>query len=282
MSTTHTARTATSLTLLSAIALLAGCDHAPAPTSRTLVEGSVSSFLKHWNAQDAKALSTLFAEDGVRVVSSNQLPVYGRDAICKQFEDAFADGSPFEGATLSAAVLSTRDLPGDLVIGDGTFEVKGNNGDSLLTGKWGNIFRVHAGQIHLVMESAHADIPLDADRSAYAKAAREPAPKVDNSGAKELLPAFQRSADRYITAVGEMSPKLLAAEFMADGVRVVSSSAAACRGTAEITQAATSEFAKGSPFEKTTLWDMVESVQFPEAKPIDLAIGYATSGYYCG
>ena len=37
-----------------------------------------------------------------------------------------------------------------------------------------------------------------------------------------------------------------------------------------------------APFENTTMWDMVESVNHPKATGLDLAIGFATSGYYCG
>jgi hypothetical protein len=35
-------------------------------------------------------------------------------------------------------------------------------------------------------------------------------------------------------------------------------------------------------FENTTFWEMVESINYPDATGIDLAIGFATSGYYCG
>lgn len=37
-----------------------------------------------------------------------------------------------------------------------------------------------------------------------------------------------------------------------------------------------------APFENTTFWDMVESVNYPKATGLDLAISFATSGYYCG
>jgi len=36
------------------------------------------------------------------------------------------------------------------------------------------------------------------------------------------------------------------------------------------------------PFSNSTFWDMVESVSYPKATAKDLAIAYATSGYYCG
>jgi hypothetical protein len=36
------------------------------------------------------------------------------------------------------------------------------------------------------------------------------------------------------------------------------------------------------PFENSTFWEMVESVNFPGATALDMAVGYATSGYYCG
>lgn len=37
-----------------------------------------------------------------------------------------------------------------------------------------------------------------------------------------------------------------------------------------------------APYEKSPFWEMVESVNYPEATGLDLAIGFATSGYYCG
>lgn len=249
-------RLASSLALLAVVAVLPCCNQAsePAkPTTRSLVEGSVASFLKHWNAQDAEALSMLFVEDGVRVVSSDQLPAHGRAAIRQQFETAFTADSPFAGATLSATVLAARDLPDSLALADGTFEVKAKSGETVLKGKWGNLLRITGDQIHLVMESAHADRSLDADRSSFANAKRATPPKADNTNAEKLAPALLRSANRYIAGVGKQDAKLLAAEFVDDGVRVVGSSAAASRGAAEITKAAAAEFAKGSPSEKASL-----------------------------
>lgn len=45
---------------------------------------------------------------------------------------------------------------------------------------------------------------------------------------------------------------------------------------------ASSELNFPVPFENSTFWDMVESVSHPEATSKDLAIAYATSGYFCG
>merc|ERR1711988_596307 len=36
------------------------------------------------------------------------------------------------------------------------------------------------------------------------------------------------------------------------------------------------------PYENSTFWDMIESVNYPDATGLDLAIDHATSGYYCG
>jgi hypothetical protein len=36
------------------------------------------------------------------------------------------------------------------------------------------------------------------------------------------------------------------------------------------------------PYDNTTFWEMVESINYPDATGIDLAIGFATSGYYRG
>lgn len=36
------------------------------------------------------------------------------------------------------------------------------------------------------------------------------------------------------------------------------------------------------PYENAEFWDMVESVSYPEATSLDIALGLATSGYYCG
>ncbi len=223
------------------------------PTMQERVVANVNTFLKLWQAADAEGLSNLFAEDGVRVISSQQLPAVGRAAIRKTFEDTFAEGSPFAGATLAAKVHRVLPLSDTIVIGDGTWVLSDKAGAVVLKGKWGNAFRATGSELHLVMESAHADIDLSKDRSWYATAHRETPAPANYGNAEKLLGAFQRSADRYIAAVRMQSAGALAAEFTADGVRVVSSLPAASRGKAAIAKTARAEFAKGSPFEQATL-----------------------------
>lgn len=47
-------------------------------------------------------------------------------------------------------------------------------------------------------------------------------------------------------------------------------------------QMSSSEMNFPVPFEQSTFWDMVQSVNYPKATSKDLAIEHATSGYYCG
>ena len=86
-------------------------------------------------------------------------------------------------------------------------------GDTIWNGKWGNVLRTGGEDLQLVRESAHAELGMDADRSAYATAARQPAPAGPAGTDRGLVKAVQDFADRYIAGVAaqdEIGPNLVA------------------------------------------------------------------------
>ncbi len=244
------------LSLLSAGALLVACSDAnqdAESSPKQLVEISVNNFLKHWNAGEPKALSMLFAEDAIRVVSSQQLPAVGRAAICKQFEDAMAEGTQTSTAKLTANVATAMSISDNLIIADGTFKVSDEAGETIRNGKWGNLFRLVGDKVELVLESAHAEIGLDKDRSVFATIEREKPPEPNMGSDKDLAAAMDRSAARYSAAYNAEDAKLIAAEFLPDGMRIVSTSADPSRGREAVTASIMTELAAGSPFKGSTL-----------------------------
>ena len=229
----------------------AGPESDPALEAR--VQAHVDGFVALWKKQDSQGLADLFAEDGVRVVSGEQLPATGRAAIKKSFADGFAANGPFGETSLSAKVTSARSLEGDLALAHGTWVLSDGAGDTILNGKWGNVLRTGGKDLQLVLESAHAEVGMDADRSAYATAARQSAPAGPAGTDRALVKAVQDSVDRYIAGVAKRNAEMIADEFTMDGLRLVSSSSGFSHGRDGIIKEVKSEFAAGSPYESTSL-----------------------------
>jgi uncharacterized protein (TIGR02246 family) len=233
--------------------MFAGCTAAPAsgPSLETVIQRSIDQFVTHWADQNTEELSKMFAEDGIRVVSGEQLPATGRDAIAKTFAAGFSDRD-LDGASLSGEVLAARALEDDMVMAYGTWQISDNEGAVALDGKWGNVWRVKDGHAHLVMESAHANIAEDFDRGVYASMARQDAPAYVSDGSA-VAKAVQESVDRYIAGVDGNEPEKVANEFTENGIQLVSSRRELSSGRAAIRDAVRADLAAGAPFEKTTL-----------------------------
>ncbi len=229
----------------------AGPESDPALEAR--VQAHVDGFVALWKKQDSQGLADLFAEDGVRVVSGQQLPATGRAAIKKSFVDGFAANGPFGETFLSAKVTSARPLEGDLALAHGTWVLSDGAGNTILNGKWGNVLRTGGEDLQLVLESAHAELGMDADRSAYATASRQSPPAGPAGTDRVLVKAVQDLADRFIAGMDAQDAEMVAGEFTMDGLRLVSSSSGFSHGRDAIIKEVKSEFAAGSPYESNSL-----------------------------
>ena len=81
-------------------------------------------FLDAFNKGDASALASLFAEDGVRVISGAQLPSTGREQIKKLFEADLAQHNANLDNRLSSKLRAVRALGDGILVADGAFELK--------------------------------------------------------------------------------------------------------------------------------------------------------------
>ena len=114
-------------------------------------------FEKAWAAQDVDAIAATFAENAVRIVGTAPEAIRGRAAIRDSFSAAFAEGSQFQGSTLSAIILGYRVLDEQHFIANGVWKILDQSGTILARGQWGNLYhRDDNGQVSFLMESAGA------------------------------------------------------------------------------------------------------------------------------
>jgi ketosteroid isomerase-like protein len=133
------------LAAFAAVLAVSGAVAAAAPTPAPTPQPSVqlppelarvlTDYETAWRARDAAALARLFTEDGL-VMSSNQLPVRGREAIEKQYTGS---GGPL---LLRAFAYATEGRIGYILGGFATREGGGDVGKFTLTlskgagGRW--------------------------------------------------------------------------------------------------------------------------------------------------
>ena len=94
-------------------------------------------FVAAYNSKDAAAMSGLFTRDAISVTDGPRI-VFGRDAIEKDFEDAFK-----EGFSKLQATVATREISGDVAWGGGDWSAVGpgpNNKKQSIHGHWSNFY----------------------------------------------------------------------------------------------------------------------------------------------
>ncbi len=135
--------------------LPAGNKSAPAPAAGALVAISpqrsaetraigelLESFIKAYNAKDAKALGTLFTENA-EIQDEDGDITRGREAIVERFARIFKED---DSGTLSVTSESLRFLATDLAIEEGTARLSSRAGDSPQTNQYSVIYTREGGR----------------------------------------------------------------------------------------------------------------------------------------
>jgi uncharacterized protein (TIGR02246 family) len=249
---TRTLSTMKNLSGLATLALIGLCSCAgspkqPAsqPKAEAQIDEFTTKFLVEWNERDSDGLAGLFTDDGVRVVSGEQLPAAGRDAIARSFAQTMGDPSLTEKVNLNITVAHARDLGNGIVIADGRFEATDPDGTVTLTGKWGNVFRQTDDGLRLLLESAHAEPAADADPDRFANMtvrATPPAGSDRNVGAQQIA-ALQGLIDLYLEGFNTGDGEMLASAFAPDGAQIIAPVPTANRGRAAIAKSANERLA---------------------------------------
>jgi ketosteroid isomerase-like protein len=241
-------RTLVAITIAVMTFSLAACSDKTKTSPRPMVQEQLDMFLVEWSERDPDGASELFAIEGVRVVSGDQLPAAGREQIKRSLAKGMGDSSPHDGTTLEASIAQAREYPGGIIVADGRFTVTDADGKQVMTGKWGNVHRMVNGRMEVIMESAHAEDDPDADPARFTKVSDlRPMPsKTDHTNATPHAKAVDDCVASYSRGFNSRDGRIIAETFTTDGIQLVGSAKKPNRGRAAIMKAANEGFA-GNP-----------------------------------
>lgn len=111
------------------------------------IQASVANYIKFENEKNAEQLSLLFAENGIQSVSSKEGVIVGRESI--KSSEVFSDGY-----ILNANILGYRYLGNSIAIGYGNWTQLDEKANTMVTGLWGNLFKIEGDVAYLLIESA--------------------------------------------------------------------------------------------------------------------------------
>lgn len=207
--------------LISAFALLAGCSEEPLSLTETadmsaaeLIADFTESFSAAWADGDAQAMGRLFEEDAIRIVSTSASPIYGRDAIVREF--ASNDFGADESTTINATTEVAKFVSDDIVLGAGTYNILDSDGAAIVSGLWGNAFRLRAGSLLMLMESAG-----DLSVSGMSAASLAVPQKIDPIYSGPRAGALNQIVTTY-EENNVSNPNAVAELFVNDGIHVIS------------------------------------------------------------
>ena len=207
--------------LISAFALLAGCSEEPVSLTETadmsaaeLIADFTEAFRAAWADGDAQAMGRLFEEDAIRIVSTSASPIYGRDAIVREF--ASNDFGADESTTINATTEVAKFVSDDIVLGAGTYNILDSDGVAIVSGLWGNAFRLRAGSLLMLMESAG-----DLSVSGMSAASLAVPQKIDPIYSGPRAGALNQIVTTY-EENNVSNPNAVAELFVNDGIHVIS------------------------------------------------------------
>ena len=110
------------------------------------IEESVRSYITNYNSKNSEGLSMLFTNDAIQNVNSKEGIVLGREQI--KLTENYSDGGE-----LNAIILGYQYLGNDIAIAYGKWSSKAED-NSVVSGQWGNLFKIEGEMALLIMESA--------------------------------------------------------------------------------------------------------------------------------
>ena len=188
------------------------------PNAKALMMASKDRFVAYWAAGDATAVAGEFTEDATRVISNPNGAIVGGQAILESFTQTFSEESEFKNSKIEVAILETRFVSEDIMIGAGTFKISDNDSSVVESGKWGNVYRYADGDIKFLLESAHPTHDL-------AQITTKEMPSLESSIVSEQLhfEKVQASVANYIKHANAGDAAALTMLFTQDGIQNIAS-----------------------------------------------------------
>jgi ketosteroid isomerase-like protein len=230
--------------LLLTFIFLIGCKNNKEQTVETpldakkLMNASSERFKKFWDLGDSNSISGEFTEDAIRVISNPASPIEGNEKIKNTFIATFSEGSELKNSQINIAVLETRFVSEDILLGTGTFEISDANNAVLERGKWGNVYKFSDGKIKMLLESAHRNIDPT-------KVVATAPFLLEKSIISEALhfEKIEASVSHYIKFANEGNAEKLSQLFAENGIQNVSSKEGVVMGREKIKS--TEKYAEG-------------------------------------
>ena len=110
------------------------------------IEESVSNYISNYNSKNSEGISMLFIDDAIQNVNSKEGIILGRQQI-KETE------SYSDGVELNANILGYQYLGNNIAIAYGKWTSKTED-NLIVSGQWGNLFKIEGEKALLIMESA--------------------------------------------------------------------------------------------------------------------------------
>lgn len=184
-----------------------------------LMQASADEFAAAWKAGDANAIGEVFAEDAVQVVGSAQIPALGRATISEGFAAAFSQEGPFHKTHIEIKINEARKLNDDIMIAAGYWNILNESNESLLDGKWGNVYEIQENRIEFIQESAYSSAD-QVDMENLSERITHPVMEANES---ENYTAINSNIGSFLSLYNAGDFKTLATTvFTEDGIRVVS------------------------------------------------------------
>lgn len=198
--------------------------------ARALMTAYTQAFEAAWASSSAAGLGALYAEDAVRLVSDEQLPVYGRAAIQKAHKNNLALNPA--GTKISTFTEIARFLTPEIVLAAGTFNVVDAQGTPLQRGYWSNAMKVTNDGLQMLLESAGNASPNGMNPASLA-VAQTVSESFTGAGAALL----DQGVNAYVQGTNTGNVNAVANLFLTDGIQVVSGNDRIIQGRAAILDA---------------------------------------------
>jgi ketosteroid isomerase-like protein len=190
---------------------MSGCAGEPDDVSAR-IEAHLDAFEVAWAASDAGALGALYAENAVRIASSKQTPMYGRQAVVDHYAESFA-ASEIQ-SLIELTLVESRSVGPDHVMAVGEWRLSGASEADVRTGTWLNLYDVSGPALQAVFDNASSAIPL-AD---FASVTRE----MDEIYTGESSDRVDQAIDQYLGFLHDGDFDALAANsFVEAGMQVM-------------------------------------------------------------
>lgn len=111
-------------------------------------------------------MGELYTSDAVRIVSSRQTPLYGRESITAEFESDFKRTQSVTSITAEPTVA--KFLSSDLVFATGTFSVVDSDDNMISKGFLRNLMKIEGNSLKMFMESAGDATPRGMNNASLA------------------------------------------------------------------------------------------------------------------